>query len=67
MTTNRYGHPHQEVLERLQEQGCFSYSTMDYGAVCIQSDGIKTDIFGYCDKDSYLFPKNTKKMTILLK
>jgi beta-lactamase superfamily II metal-dependent hydrolase len=44
-----------------------AHSTMDYGAVCIQSDGIKTDIFGYCDKDSYLFPKNTKKMTILLK
>lgn len=36
---NRYGHPHEETLERLRESGCTVYSTQDTGAVIIHTDG----------------------------
>ena len=36
---NSYGHPHEELLERLKNQGCRIYLTPRDGAVTVQSDG----------------------------
>lgn len=36
---NRYGHPHQETLDRLTKMGCTIYNTQQNGAICIQSNG----------------------------
>jgi competence protein ComEC len=36
---NRFGHPHEEALERLQAAGCRVYRTDVHGAVVITSDG----------------------------
>lgn len=33
---NRYGHPHAELLQRLDEQGCHVYQTSESGAVMIR-------------------------------
>lgn len=32
---NRYGHPHQETLDRLTRQGCFICNTAELGGVTI--------------------------------
>lgn len=32
---NRYGHPHEELIKRLKEQGCRIYQTMESGAVTV--------------------------------
>ena len=37
---NRYGHPHAETLQRLNDAGGTVYSTQDNGAVVIRSDGV---------------------------
>lgn len=36
---NRYGHPHEETLLRLEECGCQIYSTQESGAVTVVSNG----------------------------
>lgn len=36
---NRYGHPHQETLERLQTIGCRVYDTKEDGTITIWTDG----------------------------
>lgn len=36
---NRYGHPHKELLERLEAAGCRSYLTTESGAVTVRTDG----------------------------
>lgn len=36
---NRYGHPHQETLERLKDAGSKIYSTQDHGAIVITVNG----------------------------
>ena len=36
---NRYGHPHAETLERLQEVGSEVWSTQECGAITVRSDG----------------------------
>lgn len=36
---NRYGHPHEELLERLLRAGCKIYNTQENGAIMLQSDG----------------------------
>lgn len=33
---NRYGHPHEELLERLKEQGCLIYQTAESGAITVR-------------------------------
>ena len=38
---NRYGHPHRETLERLEEIGTKTFCTIDYGAIVLQTDGNK--------------------------
>lgn len=47
---NRYGHPHPETLERLEEAGCAVYSTQDYGALSVWSDGTRVKIDGFLGK-----------------
>ena len=37
--TNSYGHPHQEVLDALKEQGVLVYRTDEQGSVIATSDG----------------------------
>ena len=44
---NRYGHPHAETLQRLNDAGCTVYSTQDNGAVMIRSDGVTMTINGF--------------------
>ena len=44
---NSYGHPHKELLERLEEIGCKPYLTMNGGAIEIQTDGVKMKIEEY--------------------
>jgi len=36
---NRYGHPHEELTERLKENGCLIYSTIECGAIRCRTDG----------------------------
>lgn len=44
---NRYGHPHPETLERLEKAGCTVYSTQDFGAVSVWTDGSRVKITGF--------------------
>lgn len=36
---NRYGHPHEETLERLRKNGCSVYSTQENGTLTVWTDG----------------------------
>ena len=36
--SNRYGHPHQELLERLEDTGCTTITTSETGAVSVTSE-----------------------------
>lgn len=47
---NRYGHPHQETLERLEKIGCLVYSTQECGAVTVTSDGEKIRISAFSEQ-----------------
>ena len=38
---NRYGHPHTEVLERLEAYGVEYYTTIQEGAITVRTDGEK--------------------------
>ena len=35
---NRYGHPHEETLERLSEADILWFCTKDYGAITVSVD-----------------------------
>ena len=41
---NRYGHPHEETLNRLKKRKVKTYNTQTDGAVTIKSDGIQISI-----------------------
>ena len=41
---NRYGHPHRETVERLENLGCRIYSTQECGAVTVKTDGKEVEI-----------------------
>lgn len=41
---NRYGHPHEELINRLKRAGVAYYATMDYGALEVSSNGKGMDI-----------------------
>lgn len=43
---NRYGHPHEELLERIREAGSSVLGTAQQGAVTLEFD--KKGVFGYC-------------------
>jgi len=51
---NRYGHPHEELVNRLKSAGVAYYSTTDYGALEVSSNGREMDI------RSMKNPKNPK-------
>lgn len=36
---NRYGHPHEELLERLRNAACKIYNTQENGAIMLETDG----------------------------
>ena len=36
---NRYGHPHQETLERLNKENRIIYNTQNQGAIDIKTNG----------------------------
>lgn len=36
---NSYGHPHEELLRRLEKAGCKIYNTQENGAIMLQTDG----------------------------
>ena len=44
---NRYGHPHEETIERLKTQGSKIYSTQENGAILIRSDGKTIELKGF--------------------
>lgn len=48
--TNDYGHPHKEVLERLDTCGSEHFCTIDYGAIKIKSNG-ETIAFDFYKKE----------------
>lgn len=45
---NFYGHPHKELLDRLEAWGTDAYATKDYGAIWIGTDGQKIDLHTFC-------------------
>lgn len=48
---NPYGHPHKELLERLQVTGCHVYKTMDSGAITLQVKGDRIQVECFLGKD----------------
>ena len=44
---NSYGHPHEELLGRLEDAGCEIYCTAECGAVLVRTDGVRWSIVGY--------------------
>lgn len=50
---NSYGHPHDEVMERLGESGAMILTTPEYGAVSISSDGSRVRINTYKARNKY--------------
>lgn len=47
---NRYGHPHKELLERLDEIGSNYFITYEAGAITICTDGDRMVLYEYLDK-----------------
>lgn len=41
---NKYGHPHAEVVERLQAIGSKTYATAEAGTVIVSTDGVNYDV-----------------------
>lgn len=44
---NRYGHPHSETLERLEDNNCKVYVTNTLGEIIIRTDGYKMSVHQY--------------------
>lgn len=44
---NRYGHPHRETLERIEDVGSAVLTTPENGAITIRSDGKSWSVTGY--------------------
>lgn len=49
---NSYGHPHKEMLERLEDQGTEILVTEDAGAIVVSTDGEQIRFDSYLGKDS---------------
>ena len=50
VTMNRYGHPHKELLERLERVGSCIFITRDSGAVTVVTDGKQMRVFEYLSR-----------------
>lgn len=48
---NRYGHPHEELLKRLEKHGCLICRTQESGAVTVRVRGGKVRVEEYLDPD----------------
>lgn len=46
---NPYGHPHDELIKRLEEVKSEIHTTADKGAITIRTDGHIMEIKGYLD------------------
>lgn len=46
---NRYGHPHAELLERLEDCGCLIYRTQESGAVTVRVKSGKVSVEGFLE------------------
>lgn len=44
---NSYGHPHQEVIERMRERGISIWSTAERGMVTVRTDGEEVRVEGF--------------------
>lgn len=44
---NRYGHPHEETVERLDRQACQIFGTANQGAILLHTDGARMKIQGF--------------------
>ncbi|MBQ4562882.1 MAG: DNA internalization-related competence protein ComEC/Rec2 [Lachnospiraceae bacterium] len=49
---NSYGHPHAELIARLEKTGCDIFCTADCGAVMVETDGVRWKIYGYVSGES---------------
>ena len=47
---NRYGHPHDETLQRLKDAGSIIYSTQECGAISLEVKGSRLTIYSYLKK-----------------
>ena len=47
---NRYGHPHEETLKRLEDAGVIVHSTKEEGAITVTTDGKKITVREYGGK-----------------
>lgn len=45
---NRYGHPHKETVERLENAGSITMKTQDFGAVTVYTDGKQMRMEMFC-------------------
>lgn len=52
---NRYGHPHQELMERLHERKSEILTTEESGAIIINTDGLKMEVRKYNSGSSLNF------------
>lgn len=50
---NRYGHPHVELLKRLEEYGCLIYQTQESGAVTVEIQEGETSAEEFLDRILY--------------
>lgn len=50
---NRYGHPHEETIKRLEEVESKVYCTKDVGAVTVRTDGGQLWVEGYTAEKKY--------------
>ena len=45
---NRYGHPHEELIERLEDCGCYIYRTQESGAITVRVRNGRVKVEEYC-------------------
>ena len=50
---NSYGHPHKEVVERLENLGVEVFKTAECGAIRLWTDGFKIHFSSYVDGDGF--------------
>ena len=51
-SSGRYGHPHRELLQRLEDVGTDYYVTADAGALICTTDGLRCTMIGYRNRSA---------------
>ena len=49
-TNNIYGHPHRDVLTRLDRHGSKVFQTREKGAICLDCDGRRCKVYYWTDR-----------------